>query len=256
MPINAILSIEGIRKEFGRRPAVTDLWLAVPPASIFGLVGPNGSGKTTTLRMCCGLLRPDRGAVHVDGVDVWADLMEAKRRLGVVPDPLLLFERLTGWEQLLHTGAMRAIPTAEAASRAEELLSIMGLTASANQQVHSYSHGMRKKLSLAVALLHRPRVLLLDEPFEGVDPGSVVVLRQVLDRFRATGGSVVISSHAMDLVQRHCDHVAIMSLGNLLAAGPIGEVTAGRSLEEAFIDLTGTVKLDDDDLSWLSSQPT
>lgn len=252
-PDDSALVISGLVKVFREHPAVNGISLSVPRGSLFGLVGPNGSGKTTTLRMCCGLLRPDAGTVFVDGIDVWSDPNEAKRRLGVVPDPLLLFDRLTGMEQLMHTGTLRGMDRATVAERSAELLDLMGLAEDANAQIHSYSHGMRKKVALAAALLHRPRLLLLDEPFEGVDPVSVVALRAVLDRVRVSGASVVISSHAMDLVERHCDHVAVIAKGSVLAVGPTAEVARGRRLEDAFIDLVGARTLRSDELDWLQA---
>lgn len=225
----------------------------MPANSIFGLVGPNGSGKTTTLRMACGLLRPDSGRVRVAGHDVWADPMTAKVLLGVVNDPLLLFERLTGREHLRHVGALRELGSDTVESRSAELLDLMGLAEAADKQISSYSHGMKKKLSLALAVLHRPRVLLLDEPFEGVDPVSVVALREVLERIRAGGASIVISSHAMDLVERFCDHVGVLAQGAVLAVGPTADITRGGRLEDAFIEMVGVRRLETTDLGWLNS---
>ena len=246
-----VLAISDLWKSFGGRPAVQGISLAVPPGSLFGLVGPNGSGKTTTLRMACGLLRPDGGTIVVDGIDVWTDPLQAKARLGVVPDPLLLFERLTGMEQLRHVGILRGLPAETVHNRSVELIKLMGLTDAADQQIHSYSHGMRKKLALAVALIHRPKMLLLDEPFEGVDPVSIVALREVLDRFRQGGSSVIISSHAMDLVERHCDHVAVIAKGQVLASGRTLDISQGRRLEDAFISLVGSQEIGDGDLAWM-----
>jgi ABC-2 type transport system ATP-binding protein len=246
------LAARGLGKDFGDRTAVISLDLDVPVGSFFGLVGPNGSGKTTTLRMASGLQRPDRGQVWVGGHDTWAEPVAVRRLLGVVPDPLHLFDRLTARELLGHLGELRGIERAEVERRTDELLSVLGLAEASTDLIGSYSHGMRKKTSLACALLHRPAVLLLDEPFEGVDPVSAVTIRSLLDRYRSAGGTVVFSSHVMDLVERFCDHVAVMATGRLLAAGPIDVVRAGRRLEDAFIEMVGADPLRGDDLEWLA----
>ncbi|MBK7018220.1 MAG: ABC transporter ATP-binding protein [Candidatus Microthrix sp.] len=247
------LSTRDLAKAFGSNVAVAGLNLEVPRASCFGLIGPNGSGKTTTMRMCAGLLRPDRGGVLVDGIDVWADPVEARRRVGVVPDPLLLFERLTGIEQLVHIGLLRNLGRIETETRSRGLLEVLGLTEAADEAIGDYSHGMRKKLSLATALLHRPALLLLDEPFEGVDPVSAMTVRQVLDRYREAGGTVVVSSHVMEVLQKVCDHVAIIRRGEVLAAGAVEELSGNSTLEDAFISIVGEAPTDAALLDWLDA---
>ena len=247
------LSTRDLAKAFGSNVAVAGLNLEVPRASCFGLIGPNGSGKTTTMRMCAGLLRPDRGGVLVDGIDVWADPVEARRRVGVVPDPLLLFERLTGIEQLVHIGLLRNLGRIETETRSRGLLEVLGLTEAADEAIGDYSHGMRKKLSLATALLHRPALLLLDEPFEGVDPVSAMTVRKVLDRYREAGGTVVVSSHVMEVLQKVCDHVAIIRRGEVLAAGAVEELSGNSTLEDAFISIVGEAPTDAALLDWLDA---
>jgi ABC-2 type transport system ATP-binding protein len=247
------LVARGLGKDFGKRTAVASLDLDVPVGSFFGLVGPNGSGKTTTLRMASGLQRPDRGQVWIAGHDTWAEPVAVRRLLGVVPDPLHLFDRLTARELLGHLGELRGMDRAEVARRSDEMLDVLGLTEASTELIGSYSHGMRKKTSMAAALLHRPAVLLLDEPFEGVDPVSAVTVRGLLDRYRASGGTVVFSSHVMDLVERFCDHVAVMAVGRLLASGPIDAVRSGRRLEDAFIEMVGADPLAADALNWLDA---
>ena len=246
------LVTRGLGKDFGDRTAVGSLDLDVPVGSFFGLVGPNGSGKTTTLRMASGLQRPDRGQVWIAGHDTWAEPVAVRRLLGVVPDPLHLFDRLTARELLGHLGELRGLARDEVERRSDELLSVLGLAEASAELIGSYSHGMRKKTSLACALLHRPAVLLLDEPFEGVDPVSAVTIRGLLDRYRAAGGTVVFSSPVMDLVERFCAPVAVMATGRLLAAGPIDQVRAGRRLEDAFIQMVGARPIEGDDLDWLA----
>jgi len=250
------IAARGLHKRFGDHVAVRSLDLDVPVGSFCGLVGPNGSGKTTTLRMIAGLLRPDAGQVWVGGHDTWAEPVAVRRLLGVVPDPLNLFDRLTARELLGHLGELRGLERAEVASRAEELLAVMDLSGSADEQIGGYSHGMRKKTAIAAALLHRPAVLLLDEPFEGVDPVSAVAVRTILDRYRRAGGTVVFSSHAMDLVDRMCDVVAVMVDGGLLAAGPIEQLRGGGRLEDAFISMVGADPVDPSSVAWLDRPAT
>ncbi|MFD1931612.1 MULTISPECIES: ABC transporter ATP-binding protein [Nonomuraea] len=244
---------EGLFKRFGQQVAVAGVNFTVPAGSFAGLVGPNGAGKTTTLSMITGLLRPDGGLAQVGGVDVWRDPVQIKARIGVLPEGLRLFERLSGRELLQYNGRLRGIPKAEVEQRAEELLRVMDLADSADKLVVDYSTGMRKKIGLAAALLHNPSVLFLDEPFEGVDPVSANTLTEVLQRYTASGSTVIFSSHVMDLVERLCDWVSVMSGGHIVAQGPIDEVRAGRSLNQAFLDLVGVRQGGEEGLTWLGS---
>jgi len=250
-PVAAPLRINGLVKWFGDTLALDDLSLVVPAQSCFGLVGPNGSGKSTTLRSVIGLVRPDAGIIEVCGHDVATDLREARRTVGVVLDPLQLFERLTAREFLATMGELREMDRGVVRERTDELLDTLQLAADADRQIAGYSHGMRKKTALAAAVLHRPRLLLLDEPFEGVDPISARTMRAMLDRFRAGGGTVVLSSHVMDLVERLCDHIGVIHHGRVVAAGPTAQLRNGRRLEDAFIDVVGESASDPDALAWL-----
>lgn len=247
----APLRIGGLTKWFGSTLALDALTLEVPAGSCFGLVGPNGSGKSTTLRSVIGLVRPDHGTIHVCDHDIATELLAARAVIGVVLDPLQLFERLTAREFIVTMGALRAMDPAVVAERGDQLLAALQLADDADRQIAGYSHGMRKKTALAAALLHRPRLLLLDEPFEGVDPVSARTMRGMLDRFRSGGGTVVLSSHVMDLVERLCDHVAVIHRGRAVAAGPTDALRGGRRLEDVFIDVVGASELDPDDLAWL-----
>jgi ABC-2 type transport system ATP-binding protein len=248
------VQLRGLVKRFDAVTAVAGVDLDVRRGCFFGLVGPNGAGKTTTLAMVTGLLRPDSGAARVDGIDVWAKPLLARERMGVLPEGLRLFERLSGRELLHFTGRLRGMPTAEVDQRSGELLAILGLDRAGDQLVVDYSTGMRKKVALAAALLHNPAVLFLDEPFEAVDPVSARTIREVLRAFTGRGGTVVFSSHVMDLVERICDDVAVMAGGRVLAAGPVDEVRAGRPLEEAFVSLVGGgVAQGESGLDWLGT---
>jgi ABC-2 type transport system ATP-binding protein len=248
------IEIRGLTKRFGQLYAVAGIDLRVPAGSFFGLVGPNGAGKTTTLSMATGLLVPDAGTVTIDGADMWADPVEAKRRIGVLPEGLRLFERLTGGEMLAYTGRLRGLPGDEVDRRAAELLKVLDLSAAASKLVADYSTGMRKKITLAAAMLHSPPVLLLDEPMEAVDPVSARVIADVLRRYTANGGTVVLSSHVMALVEQLCDHVAVMAGGRIAAAGSVAEVRKGHAhLEDAFLDLVGARGSSEGELAWLRS---
>jgi ABC-2 type transport system ATP-binding protein len=247
------VEVHGLHKAFGHVHAVRGIELLVPRGSFFGLVGPNGAGKTTTLSMATGLLRPDSGTVRVDGVDVWQDPREAKRRIGVLPEGLRTFERLSGRELLEFSGRLRELPEDLVRERSRELLQTFGLVAAENQLVVDYSTGMRKKVALAVALLHNPGVLFLDEPFEAVDPVSARTIRDVLTRFTGRGGTVVFSSHVMELVERLCDEVAVIAHGQVVAAGDVDALRQGRSLDDVFVDLVGGKGWAAGALDWLGS---
>ncbi len=247
------LQLSGLRKRFGAHVAVDGVDLSVPCGSFYGLVGPNGAGKTTSLSMAVGLVRPDAGSSAILGVDVWSDPVRAKSLVGVLPDGMMLPERLTGRELLYYLGRLRGLPAGTVDARSEELLAVLELDGAERTPVIDYSTGMRKKIGLATALLHAPRLLVLDEPFEAVDPVSAATIRAILRRFVDSGGSVVLSSHVMALVEQLCDHVGVIAGGRVLAAGTVAEVRGGRGLEEAFVELVGARTGGAEGLSWLAS---
>jgi len=247
----AAMSLRGLVKQFDTKLAVAQLSLEVPAGSFFGLLGPNGAGKTTTLSMAVGLLRPDAGQAFLLGHDVWADPAAAKIRLGVLPDGVRLFDRLTGPELLAYQGLLRGMDPATVDQRARELLEVLELGANNRTLVVDYSAGMKKKIGLACALLHAPRLLVLDEPFEAVDPVSAALIRDILQRYVAGGGTVVFSSHVMEVVERLCDHVAIMSDGVLRSYGTLAAVRGNRSLEEVFVQVVGGRIATGSELAWL-----
>lgn len=247
------LGLDGLHKSFGQTRAVTDLSLQVRAGSMFGVVGPNGAGKTTTLSMATGLLRPDAGRAVVLGHDVWADPAAAKARMGVLPDGLRLFDRLSGRELLRYVGLLRRVEAVTIETRSTELMDALGLSDSADNLVVDYSAGMTKKIGLACALIHAPRLLVLDEPLEAVDPVSGETIRSILRSYVAGGGTVVLSSHVMELVEDLCDSVAVVAQGRVLATGSLDEVRAGESLQRRFISLVGGKQLDQEALAWLRS---
>lgn len=255
----AILT-QGLTRRFGTRTVVEGLDLAVPEGCIFGFLGPNGAGKTTTLKMLTGLLEPSGGRARVAGWDVVADRLALKAEIGVVPEHLGLYERLSLAEHLELVGRLHGLAADLIQRRSTALLERLDLAARASSLVVDASTGMKKKLSLACALLPNPRVLFLDEPFEGVDPVSSRVikdmLRALVDRHRVT---VFFSTHIMDLVERLADRAAIIQAGRLVATGSLDELrgqaglAVDASLEAVFLRLVGASAADDSALSWLEA---
>jgi ABC-2 type transport system ATP-binding protein len=238
-------------RQFGDFVAVDSLNLTIRRGSFFGFLGPNGAGKSTTIKMLTGLLAPTSGKIRVLGRDIASEPVEVKRRIGVVPEDLNLFERLTGAEMLAFTGRMYGLRKTEIAERSPELLDLMELRDEPKKLIVEYSHGMKKKLCLACALIHRPEILFLDEPFEGVDAIASRTLKDLLSRLTARGLTVFLTSHVLEIVERLCSDIAIISRGKLLAAGSLDELRKGIrvdgdsersgpvSLEEYFIHIVG-----------------
>ena len=248
----AALSLRGLTKVYDDRPVVDRVDLEIPSGSMYGLVGRNGAGKTTTVSMATGLLRPSSGQALIGGHDVWMDPLQAKTLVGVLPDGVHLFDRLTGRQLITYAGLLHRLDRETVRSRTEDLLEVMDLTEAAGQAVSEYSAGMRKKVALAAAMIHSPRLLVLDEPFESVDPVSASNIRDILAGYVRRGGTVVVSSHVMDLVQRICDHVAVMSEGRILASGSVEEVRGEQSLEDRFVELVGG-RVESEGISWLGT---
>ncbi|RED56010.1 ABC transporter ATP-binding protein [Cohnella lupini] len=247
------LELTGLYKAFGTKVAVDHIDLIVQAGSFYGLVGPNGAGKTTSLSMATGMLRPDGGTARIFGVDVWQNPAAAKELIGVLPDGLAMPERLTGREVLTYMGLLRKLDERTVATRAQELLDVLDLQEAAGKFVSEYSTGMRKKIALATALLHGPKLLVLDEPFEAVDPVSASTIKNILRRFVDQGGSVVFSSHVMATVEQLCDSLAVVSEGKVRAAGTMESVRAGRDLEDRFVELVGARSGGKEGLKWLLS---
>ena len=246
------LAIRGLVKIFGNLVAVANLNLDIPKGSFYGFVGPNGAGKTTTLNMATGLLTPDQGTAYVNGIDVWKDDHAARAQLGVMPDGMRLLDRLSGPDFLVHVGMLHGLDRETARQRAHQLLDTLDLTDAGKKLISDYSAGMTKKISLAAALIHAPSLLVLDEPFEAVDPVSAANIRQILQDFTSRGGTVILSSHVMATVQQLCTHVAVINHGQVLASGTTEEVAAGMSLDERFAQLVGGVHTSEG-LSWLAN---
>ena len=250
------LETHGLRKAFGDLAAVDGIDLAVPRGSFYGFLGPNGAGKSTTIKCLTGLLAPTAGEVRILGIDPLADPVAVKRKIGVVPEDLALFDRLTGAETLSFIGQVYGLDAATLRSRSHDLLALMSLEEAAGDLVADYSHGMRKKMALAAALLPAPRLLFLDEPFEGIDAVASRQIKDLLSRFVAGGGTIFLTSHILDIVERLCDHLSVIHRGRLVAQGPLAELRAGvgvgKTLEEIFLELVGADEARAPALDWLT----
>lgn len=246
------IEIRGLTKSFDDRRVVDGLDLSVPRGSFYGIAGPNGAGKTTTIRMLTGLLRPDAGDISVNGIKVWPDPRDAKAVLGYVADNPRLFDHLNAREMLEYAAMLRRMDPADVTTRSSDLLRVLALEEDADRPIADFSLGMTKRIGLAVAMLHSPRVLILDEPFGSLDPVNTQVMEEMLQRYRAGGGTVVFSSHVMDVVQRLCDRVAVIAEGRRIAEGSVADLAGGVTLQKAFVDLVGGRDLGEEELSWLS----
>lgn len=254
------LTVRGLRKDFGRKRAVDGLDLDVPAGEFFGFLGPNGAGKSTTIRILCGLMRPSAGRVSVAGVDVLADPVETKRRIGILPEEPVLYERLTGREMLWYAGRLHGLDGRVVEQRSDDLLELMALGSDdAERPIVDYSMGMRKKIGLACALMHRPRVLFLDEPFNGIDPLTSRAINQVLRKAVEGGMTVFFTSHVLEVAESLCTSVGIIQEGRLRARGTLAEVReqAGAApdtpLVDVFVDLVDpeTAERAEELLPWL-----
>ncbi len=240
-----VLEISRLTRDFDGLRAVDDLSLSVEEGEFFGIVGPNGAGKSTTLNMVTGLLKPTSGGVRVFGMDPYKRGLEVKARIGVVPEDVPMHDRLTGREALEFAARIHLLDPKTSRNRARDLMAWLGLEEAGGSLIVDYSQGMRKKVAIGCALIHRPRLLFLDEPFSGIDPISVKAIKDVLNRMVGDGTTIIFSSHVMELVERLCSRVAILNKGRLLASGSLGELRIsggldkGATLEEVFVDAVG-----------------
>ena len=251
------IEVSGLRKVFRGRPAVDGISLTVARGRFFGFLGPNGAGKSTTIKMLTGLLRPTEGRVRIEGLDLEKDLLAIKRVIGILPEELPLYERLTGEEYLHFTGRMYGLARAETRRRADELLEFLSLAEDKRKLIVDYSQGMRKKTALAAALIHNPRVLFLDEPLNGIDPVSGRVVTDLLRRLAGKGVTLFFTSHVLDVVERLCEEVAVIDRGRIVAQGTLAEIRAQRevgqdaTLEDVFLKLVAA-DVRREDLSWIA----
>ncbi len=254
-PTHAIETLR-LKRAFGDLVAVDEIDLAVPAGSLYGFLGPNGAGKSTTIKCLTGLLRPTGGAMKILGIDPIADPVAVKRQVGVVPEDLALFDRLTGAETLAFVGQVHGLDRRTIRRRSDELLELMDLKPAAGDLVADFSHGMRKKISLAVALLPSPRLLFLDEPFEGIDAVASRQIKDLLQVFVKGGRTIFLTSHILEIVERLSDHVGVIHKGKMVAQGSLESLRAGkeagRTLEEIFLDLVGVAGAEKPVLEWLA----
>ena len=274
---SAAIATQGLTRRFGALTAVEDVDLRVAPGQFFGFLGPNGAGKSTTIKMLTGLLAPTAGRIEILGLDLAVNAIDVKRQIGVVPEGMALFGRLTGAEYLNFVGRMYGLDRETAAKRAAELLGFMQLADQPKKLVTDYSHGMQKKLALAAAVIHGPKILFLDEPFEGVDAIASGTLKAMLQSMISRGATIFLTSHVLEIVERPCSHLAIIHRGRLVAQGSLEELRAGVEaqaaaalpsdgghaaavaapgeklpLEEIFLRIVGGARHADQELSWLS----
>jgi ABC-2 type transport system ATP-binding protein len=266
----AAISASALSRTFNGFTAVDRIDLAVEPGQFFGFLGPNGAGKSTTIKMLTGLLEPTAGSIRILGEDLLANPLEVKRHIGVVPEGMALFGKLTATEYLHFVGRMYGLDKATTQQRTAELLDFMGLANEQKKLITDYSHGMGKKLALAAAVIHGPKVLFLDEPFEGVDAIASGTLKTMLQRMIANGATIFLTSHVLEIVERLCSHIAIIHKGHIVANGSLDELRAGvqarltpgaeadptarLTLEQIFLNIVGGetgITQPEQELTWL-----
>ena len=240
-----MIRLNGLKKRYGSFEAVRGIDLHVRKGEVFGFLGPNGAGKTTTIKMVAGLLKPSSGTVTIDGIDTAVDPVAAKRKIGYIPDRPYLYERLTGNEFLAFVGGIFGMEDSEVKERGAELLAFFGLGHFGRELVEGYSHGMKQRLTLAAALLHRPKLLVVDEPMVGLDPAGAKLIKQVFRRMADEGNTVFLSTHTLEVAEAICDRVAIINQGRIATLGTVDELkelhlTGGGNLEDVFLELIGS----------------
>jgi ABC-2 type transport system ATP-binding protein len=252
MTTTAALELDNLTKRFGEKVAVDGVTLRLEAGSLVGLLGRNGAGKSTTLKMVTGLMQPTAGRIRVLGMDLDHSLLEVKRQIGVMPEDMALLEYLTGPQYLRFVGRMYGVEDAVLEQRQAELFAKLDLRPERNTLLCDYSYGMKKKVALCAALIHAPRMVFLDEPFEGIDPVTSRTIKGILQSLQARGVTVILTSHILEIVERLCPLIAILDEGRLKGFGTLDELrgtTAGQSLETLFVDLVGGAQ--DGALSWL-----
>ena len=239
-----MIRLEGLTKRYGKFTAVNNIDLHVPRGELFGFLGPNGAGKTTTLRMIAGIMRPTAGRIWLGGDDVVAEPMSAKTRLGFIPDRPFIYEKLTGAEFLRFVAGLYRQDGDIVEKRIDELLEVFELTRWKHELVESYSHGMRQKLIISSALIHRPECIVVDEPMVGLDPKAARLLKDLFRQFVKRGGTILMSTHTLEVAEAMCDRIAIIQRGDVIALGTMDDLrrqtaSGNATLEELFLKLTG-----------------
>jgi ABC-2 type transport system ATP-binding protein len=232
-----MLKIQHLTKKYGAKTAVSDLSLTIAPGEIYGFIGHNGAGKTTTLRCCAGLLSFEEGTIAIDGHDIRSDAMAAKQELAYLPDSPTLFEYLTGIEYLNFIADVFRVPSPQRDERIARYSGQLELTADLAQPISTYSHGMKQKTAIIAAMIHQPKLIMLDEPFVGLDPVAAYQFKQIMHETCAAGGAIFFSTHVLEVAEKLCDKVAIIRQGRLIRTGTMDEVKGDESLEETFLEL-------------------
>ncbi len=246
------IAVRDLYKTYGDKHAVNGLNLTVPRGCFYGFLGPNGAGKTTTIRMLMGLIPPTSGEIQILGFEMSRQSLDIRRRLGLVPDDTLLFDHLTGGEFIEFVGRLYGLPQSEAHERSGELLALFELDGAGRKLIAEYSKGMRKRCAMAAALIHRPQLFLMDEPFEGVDAVGARLMKNILIEQVRRGATIFLTSHVLDVVERLCDRVAIIHEGRLVREGSMEELREGReTLEELFVRTVGGAP-STENLEWLA----
>ena len=235
-----MLKIEHLSKTYGEKKAVDDLSLHIRPGEIYGFIGHNGAGKTTTIKCCAGILQFEQGEITIDGKSVKADPLGCKQQLAYIPDNPDLYEFLSGVKYLNFVADIFGVSKADREARIEKYADLFDLTGNLAQPISAYSHGMKQKLAIISALLHEPKLILMDEPFVGLDPLAAHQLKTLMRRFCDGGGAIFFSTHVLEVAEKLCDRVAIIRAGRLVRAGSMDEVRGDDSLEEVFLELEGT----------------
>lgn len=234
-----MLKINGLTKTYGGKKAVDDLTLHIAPGEIYGFIGHNGAGKTTTIKSCAGILQFDAGEIYVDGLSVKTDALECKRRMAYIPDNPDLYEFMSGIKYLNFIADIFCVPVDARMERIRKYADIFGLTDDLAQPISAYSHGMKQKLAIISAWLHTPKLIIMDEPFVGLDPKAAHELKQMMREHCDAGGAIFFSTHVLEVAEKLCDKVAIIKSGRLIASGSMEEVKGDSSLEDVFLELEG-----------------
>lgn len=232
-----MLKIENITKKYGDKKAVDSLTLSINPSEIYGFIGHNGAGKTTTLKACCGILQFDEGEIYIDGESIKKKPLECKKKIAFIPDNPDLYEFMSGIKYLNFIADIFMIPQKEREERIKKYADMFELTGDLAQPVSAYSHGMKQKLALISALIHDPKLIIMDEPFVGLDPKATYLLKELMHEHCNKGGAIFFSTHVLDVAEKLCDKVAIIKNGKLIKSGKMEDVRGDDSLEEVFLEL-------------------
>ncbi len=232
-----MLKIEGFTKRYGEKVAVNNLNLHIAPGEIYGFIGHNGAGKTTTLKACCGLLKATEGTILINGKSIADDPIACKKEMAYIPDNPDLYDFLTGYDYLNFVADVYAVPKKERDERIDKYGEMLGITEALSLPISEFSHGMKQKVAIISALVHAPKLILMDEPFVGLDPSASHQLKQLMKKHCEEGGAIFFSTHVLEVAEKLCHKVAIIKGGNLVASGTMDEVRGDSSLEEVFLEL-------------------